>query len=676
MLKAKNQMYVRTVLNDTDIQNGLLIANEGKSEYVIVRGENASESEITAALELQKYLKKITGVELPIVKDSESETEFEIIVGKTSRENDGEFDRNELKDDGFIIKTRGKKLLLVGGEQRGTLYSVYTFLEEYLGCRFYSPTVEKIPKLSTLIVTPSMPEDKQIPFFFYRDTYWYGSRPNNFNAKLKLNGNYHDTSEAYGGHIHGSIGHSFYELVPPSIYAADHPEYYSTTEGPGQLCFTNPEVVNIAIESIRKTLTEHPEITLMSIGQEDNSNMCTCDRCKKVLEEEMGMHSGVLLRFVNAIVTPLKDEFPNVMFNTFAYSWTVWCPKTSTKPADNLTIIFSTLDSCFGHPLRDNVKNDCIANEEWEKPEVSTNLPAWGEICNSIIVWDYTTNYRCFNAYFPNISVMLDNVRFFAENNVKGVFEQGPCIFTDTADFSELKIYLISKILWDPYMSEEKYQAYINEFLEDFYGPGWKHILEYMDFAKKSLNDKCFCIYEAIIYCSYDSKEVNPEGTYPPEITSDMIRNYEQFNWGKYTNWYVDLLDNEYLAHAEEFISKAINEAETDEQRTRLDKLSLQVDCVKSNYGHIKLNYDADFMKKILSAFHEANPNEFTDEEIEEYKEKISKLAREQADAPYIEFNGGVREKMLKHNITRASEFRSSITDLDKINLNSYPAYW
>ena len=89
MLKAKNLMYVRTVLNDTDIQNGLLIANEGKSEYVIVRGENASESEMTASLELQGYLKKITGVELPIIKDSESEKEFEIIVGKTSREKDG-----------------------------------------------------------------------------------------------------------------------------------------------------------------------------------------------------------------------------------------------------------------------------------------------------------------------------------------------------------------------------------------------------------------------------------------------------------------------------------------------------------------------------------------------------------------------------------------------------------
>jgi len=123
---------------------------DGNSEYVIVRGENAYISEITASTELQAYLKKITGVEIPIVTDSAEPVEKEIVVGKTNREAEGEFDREELGDDGLVIKTNGQKLFLVGGEQRGTLYSVYEFLEKYLGCRFYTDDFEKVPETKTI----------------------------------------------------------------------------------------------------------------------------------------------------------------------------------------------------------------------------------------------------------------------------------------------------------------------------------------------------------------------------------------------------------------------------------------------------------------------------------------------------------------------------------------------
>ena len=100
------------------------IVVDGVSDYVIVRGENAYISEVTASTELQKYLKQIAGVEIPIVTDAATVVEKEIIVGKTNRENDIEINREELGEDGFIIKTNGSKLYLVGGEQRGTLYSV------------------------------------------------------------------------------------------------------------------------------------------------------------------------------------------------------------------------------------------------------------------------------------------------------------------------------------------------------------------------------------------------------------------------------------------------------------------------------------------------------------------------------------------------------------------------
>ncbi|MBR6558738.1 MAG: hypothetical protein IKT70_06970, partial [Clostridia bacterium] len=85
-----------------DMLEPLLLVDDGKTDYVIVRSENAYITEVTASTELQSYIKQITGVEIPIVTDSTAPAEKEIVVGKTNRESEGEFDREELGDDGLV----------------------------------------------------------------------------------------------------------------------------------------------------------------------------------------------------------------------------------------------------------------------------------------------------------------------------------------------------------------------------------------------------------------------------------------------------------------------------------------------------------------------------------------------------------------------------------------------
>ena len=43
----------------------IVIADDGLTDYVIVRGENAYITEVTASAELQSYIKQISGVEIP-----------------------------------------------------------------------------------------------------------------------------------------------------------------------------------------------------------------------------------------------------------------------------------------------------------------------------------------------------------------------------------------------------------------------------------------------------------------------------------------------------------------------------------------------------------------------------------------------------------------------------------
>jgi hypothetical protein len=107
-------------------------------------------------------------------------------------------------------------------------------------------------------------------------------------------------------------------------------------------------------------------------------------------------------------------------------------------------------------------------------------LEGWGAICDNIYIWDYTTNYSYYLATFPNLHVLRDNMRFFAQNNVKGVYEQGNAS-GPSGEFGELRAYLIGKLLMDPYMSRSEYYAHMDDFLAAYYGEGWTYIRQYID---------------------------------------------------------------------------------------------------------------------------------------------------------------------------------------------------
>ena len=442
--------------------------------------------------------------------------------------------------------------------------------------------------MDTILLSEDTPEDKQIPVFFFRET--YGTGIASFDSKLRLNGTVNPAEPNYGDRIYGSRNHNLFNLINPSVYYDEHPEYFS---GPGytQPCLTNPDVLKIVTDNARKYLQDNPKVKLMSLCQEDNSQFCRCDECNHVLAEEEGVLSGVLLRFVNAIATELKDEFPDVLFTTFAYSVTNDCTK-KTKPADNVMIIYSDIGACMSHPIRDNVTNGCMPYNGWGYPKDAEILDQWASVTDNIIVWDYTTNFDNYDAYVANFTVMLDNLKFFAENGVDGVFEQS-CV-VETVDFPELRRYIMGKILWDPNMTEEEYWAHIDDFLEGFYGPGWKNIRAYIDFTEAYMDDICFCLYEdhssETMFFPINPTKMNPDETYPSELTADMIRNYTEVDWTKYYTWYTDIEDLSYFEKGTEWFNAALEAAETDEQRNRIEKAALQIEYVESSYRYLITN--------------------------------------------------------------------------------------
>ncbi len=256
------------------IQN-IVLADKALSAYRIVIPSSATVHEEKAAEVLQDYLLQISDAALPIISADKKKSPFEIILGQNERldELGISVNYNELGKDGFVIRTDSLRLIISGGGGKGTLYGVYTFLEKYLGCRMYSPKVKIIPRLEKIVLGTI--NDKQIPVIRFRDTHYRVSWDPEYTDWHKLNHDERGNRPAWGMFVH-----TFNSLVPPEVYFRDHPEYYALRDGkriPTQLCLSNPDVLKITIQNLRKKIAANPDALYWSVSQNDNRQYCMCE---------------------------------------------------------------------------------------------------------------------------------------------------------------------------------------------------------------------------------------------------------------------------------------------------------------------------------------------------------------------------------------------------------------
>lgn len=450
------------------------MAKEGKPLARIVVGADAPPSTRYAAEELQRFLGEMTGAEFAIVPDTEPLRENDIVLGCNAHL--GRATRNDklyaqLGNESYVIENTGRNLIIAGGEPRGTLYGVYGLLEDVYGCKWFTPNVSRIPKLPTLkapdgaiTVTPRLE---------YREPFVADCFDGDWAARNRTNGNSARLEEKHGGKVtyYGFV-HTFEGLLPPDQYFEQHPEYYSLIGGKrvkerSQLCCTNEDVIRLVTEEVRKRMREHPEATVFSVSQNDWINYCECDPCTALATAE-GSQMGPVLHLVNAVARAVADEFPDKVIDTLAYQYTRKPPK-NLRPEPNVIIRLCSIECCFAHSF---VECDSPENVAFEQDVID-----WGKICNRLWVWNYNTSFSNYFMPFPNLRVRNDNIRFFRENNVKGIFEQD--VYTTLhGELSALSGYLNAKFLWDDGYDEEKA---VDEFLEAVYGKAAPLLREYIE---------------------------------------------------------------------------------------------------------------------------------------------------------------------------------------------------
>ncbi|MHC4111775.1 MAG: DUF4838 domain-containing protein [Planctomycetota bacterium] len=445
----------------------LTIAEDGVAKAVIIIAPDSSEPERYAAAELAEYLEQITGGEFEILhKDAPGQSRM--LVGlKAANLTAVDFSTDGLGSDGIIIRTLGKDLVLVGGHPRGTLYAVYTFLEDHLGCRWWSSKVSTIPKKPTLKLGKL--KIRYVPRLEYRESFWFDAFDGDWAVRNKSNGNSERLDAKRGGkHSYQGFVHTFFPLIRPQTYFKDHPEWFSEIDGKrkyerAQLCLTNEEMRKELVKNLKARLRSNPSATIASVSQNDWHGYCQCSKCSDIDKRE-DSPAGSLLHFVNAVAADIEEEFPNVAISTLAYQYTRKPPQ-HVKPRQNVIVRLCSIECSFSKPL---------SHERNKK--FRDDIVGWSKVCNRLYIWDYTTDFRHYVMPHPNLRVLGPNVKFFVDHNVKGIFEQG-AYQSYGSEMAELRAWVLAKLLWDPRRDGEKL---IDEFIDGYYDAAGPHIKAYL----------------------------------------------------------------------------------------------------------------------------------------------------------------------------------------------------
>jgi hypothetical protein len=465
-----------------------LLAQNGKTSYVISVAADAIPAEKTAATQVQKYLQQVTGATFAIASETDVKADApQILVGAGARVKAllPTEKWSALQSDAIIIKTVGKNIVLAGGRPRGSLYAAIQFLEDGVGCRWWTPTESAIPRKSTLNV-PTQNVSYASPFA-YREHYTTAAQKDpEFATFLRENGHHQTQDEAWGGH-YKILGwcHTFEQLVSLEVYFKDHPEWYSdpandnkpcTKDSPEpfwnatQLNLSNPELLEELTKNALKLIATNPSAGYISISQNDNRNYCRDPESVALVKAE-GSEVAPILNFVNKVAARIHEKYPDFLVETLAYNGTEAPPKT-LRPGKNVIIRQAPIWSDYGHPL----------NSDWN-PAARENLVGWAKIAPKLFVWNYVTNFDNMMSTHPNWQGLADDLRFFAANNVQGVFEQGDAETNGVGDFVQLRAWLLAKLMWNPQLDQEKLT---NEFLKGYYGAAAPYLKQHLDLIQKS----------------------------------------------------------------------------------------------------------------------------------------------------------------------------------------------
>ncbi len=456
------------------------IVKNGASDYVVLYPADQTSLERLAVSEFVNFFKEATNITLRTLSDDRMEAGGKYIsVGYTKLlEQAGyTYSAEELKIDGFKIKTRGDDMLIFGANDYGTIYGVYEALKYLLDFEyFYSGSyrlekgVTNLPLLNLDVV--------EIPDIEYRAT-GYGSLSNNSLDCYRLRMRPYPE---FFIPVNGLVFHNSIRWVEssPNFKAS----WISTTGD--QLCYTaggdEDEVelmLNASMETLKSHLAKYPNTNVITYTIEDNPNFCRCDGCKEIIDEYNGTNSSVVILYLNKLNEKVKAWFESaegrpykrdldIVF--FAYNATTEAPVVyneqtkkyeginGLKLNDGISVMYAPISVDFTSPMTEGI------NAQFYK-----TAKQWSDISQNVYYWIYSTNFSFYLAPYDSFDGIVDNYRVAKEINTRWIFDQAQWNeYGFSTGWSNLKSYINAKLAWD---TDLDINVLIDDFFETYFGP-------------------------------------------------------------------------------------------------------------------------------------------------------------------------------------------------------------
>ncbi len=294
--------------------------------------------------ELQKILRRMSGAEFKIA--AEPDKAGSLFVGLAADFPDLKVDKpDELGDEGFLLKTDGTHLRLVGNKPLGVQHAIATFLLK-LGCRWFFPGAvwEVIPQRKTIEVRFN---ERQVPSFSLGRHIHYGFGAFGPCARDLEEWNRHNRM---GGPIPVGMGHTWFGLDHVKDFAA-HPEWFALVDGKRKAskpCYSHPDVIK---QGIRHALDKAAGgAKLVSLSPPDGLGYCECERCRAVCRGgktyekhlstfarrpdgvEVSVASETVFGFVNAVAEAVAAKYADTYVGCMAYSAYAHPPSFKLNP--------------------------------------------------------------------------------------------------------------------------------------------------------------------------------------------------------------------------------------------------------------------------------------------------------------------------------------------------------
>lgn len=467
---------------------------------------------------LQRHIRQITGIEVPIVsarqmQDEQARQRYDVRIwtGRQPQVNEMIGARlDQLDSDGFMLVAREGDVYLAGRNWWGDSWAVYELLEKYANCRWYLMEPrwwmpqedgeygpgDLLPR-AEVIRLPGAMEQVEEPDYRSR---WFRIAPIH-SFRLRQRDRFH---------------HNLVNIMPPSRLFESQPDLYPVIDGKlwkpqrefdFQPRVTNPRTLQMVVDAARAYFDENPEAESFSIGMNDSNRFDNSPQTLALapasIKDDSQRIAWAFWDWCNRIAIELEKTHPHKRLGCLAYAGLSTLPEGAIK-LHPMLVPYLTRDSAQ-------------LFDPQEVQEFRQTVDRWSDTATRMGIYEYMYGGgfvipRIYNRQlFPNIQnhygVGVDG--FYAEAYPNWGLD-GP------------KYWLVSKLLWN---ARADAAALEDEFHQRMFGPAADVMKRYFHFLEETWCTQSLASTRSNYRWYQDPQQLE---IFPPEVCDKAMAMLEE----------------------------------------------------------------------------------------------------------------------------------------------------